>query len=128
MKTKIALLNKSVSLFLFLLATNISVGQTLKDEWVVCKNQNCKVLDPYFSKGVTLTWEGACTNEKADGYGKLTKYNNGSYESTYEGEYSQGIRQGKGKYTTSLKTVYTGQFTNGQLSGRGTVTCDDGAL
>jgi antitoxin component YwqK of YwqJK toxin-antitoxin module len=74
-----------------------------------------------------MKWEGACVNGKANGYGKLTKYKDGEYESTYEGEFYNGIRQGKGKFTHKDGTVAIGQFINGQLMGYGTRTSDDGS-
>lgn len=111
--------------FLFSLALTTH-GQTLKDEWVVCSNQDCKVLDPYFSKGVTMKWEGSCLNGKANGFGKLTKYKDGEYESTYEGEFQNGIREGRGKFIYKDKSVAVGNFKNGQLNGYGTRTSEDG--
>ena len=116
--------------FLFLMVmltmTITSNSQTLRDEWVVCNSQGCKILDPYYSEGVTFKWEGSCINGKADGYGKLTKYKNGEYESTYEGEFKNGIREGKGKFTHADKTIREGVFINGQMTGKGTMTSEDG--
>lgn len=112
-------------LILFTLALTTH-GQTLKDEWVVCNNQGCKLLDPYFSGGVTIKWEGSCENGKANGYGILTKYKDGEYESTYEGEFKNGIREGKGKFTHKDKSIAVGNFKGGQLVGYGTRTSEDG--
>jgi S1-C subfamily serine protease/antitoxin component YwqK of YwqJK toxin-antitoxin module len=121
-------MKKNIFTFLLLFFLTLTThGQTLKDEWVVCNNQGCKILDPYYSDGVTMKWEGACVNGKANGYGKLTKYKDGEYESTYEGEFYNGIRQGKGKFTHKDGTVAIGQFINGQLMGYGTRTSDDGS-
>jgi S1-C subfamily serine protease/antitoxin component YwqK of YwqJK toxin-antitoxin module len=94
-------------------------SQTLKDEWVVCNNQGCKLLDPYYSEEVTMKWEGSCVNGKANGYGKLIKYKNGEYESTYEGEFQNGIREGKGKFSHVSGTILVCNFTNGQAMGYG---------
>jgi S1-C subfamily serine protease/antitoxin component YwqK of YwqJK toxin-antitoxin module len=114
------------TLLLLFTITLTTHGQTLKDEWVVCNNQGCKLLDPYFSDGITMKWEGSCVNGKANGYGKLTKYKDGEYESTYEGEFQNGIRHGKGKFTHIDKTVAVGNFKDGQLTGYGTRTSEDG--
>ena len=112
-------------LLLFTLALTTH-GQTLKDEWVVCNSQGCKLLDPYYSDGVTMKWEGSCVNGKADGYGKLTKYKDGEYESTYEGEFKNGIRDGKGKFSHKDGTVREGIFINGQMTGKGVMSSNDG--
>ena len=117
------------NLFTLLLLLSICIttfAQTLKDEWIVCNNQGCKVLDPYYSDGVTMKWEGSCVNGKANGYGKLTKYKNGEYESTYEGEYKNGIREGKGKFTHD-GTICVGVFVDGQMTGYGTKIFDNGS-
>jgi antitoxin component YwqK of YwqJK toxin-antitoxin module len=101
-------------------------SQTLKDEWVVCNSQGCKILDPYYSNGVTFKWEGSCINGKADGYGKLTKFKNGEYESTYEGEFKNGIREGKGKFAYKDESILECKFINGQAIGLGTYELKDG--
>jgi hypothetical protein len=68
-------MNKCILNLIFLvILTNTIYGQTLKDEWVVCNNQGCKLLDLYFSDGVTMKWEGPCVNGKADGKEKLIKF------------------------------------------------------
>lgn len=110
----------------FLALVNSIYGQTLQDKWISCNNEGCQLLDPYFSDGVTVKWDGKCTNGKADGFGKLLKYKNGEYESTYEGEYKNGIREGKGKFSHQDGTITSGTFINGQLIGYGTRTDDDG--
>jgi len=120
-------MKKSIlNIMLLVTLTSTIYGQTLKDEWVVCNNQGCKLLDPYFSDGVTMKWEGSCVNGKANGFGKLTKYKNGEYESTYDGEFQNGIREGKGKFAHKDGSIATGQFINGQLMGYGSRTSDDG--
>ena len=110
------------TLFLsFLLATNfLANSQTLKDEWITVNSQGCKVLDPYFSDGVTIEWDGDCVNGKAHGVGKLIKYSNGEYESTYEGEFQNGMVEGKGKFTHKDGSVREGNFVAGQMTGKGT--------
>ena len=101
------------------------MAQTLKDELIIVNEQGCKVLDPYYSDGITMKWDGPCINGKANGFGKLTKYSNGEYESTYEGEYKNGIREGKGTFTHKDGSVAKGNFVNGQLSGFGSRISDE---
>ncbi|PCI92749.1 MAG: hypothetical protein COB15_17330 [Flavobacteriales bacterium] len=95
-------------------------GQTLKNEWVEVNNEGCTVLDPYYRVGVSETWDGKCINGKANGYGKLTKYVNEVIESIYEGDYKDGIREGKGKFThIGENSVLECTFHNGQAIGNG---------
>lgn len=98
---------------------------TLNNQWVDC-GQGCKLMDPYYSDGVTFIWEGNSNNGKADGYGIATKYKNGKFESKYEGYYKNGIRAGRGTFTHADGSVKTGVFVKGQLTGRGKMTTDDG--
>jgi hypothetical protein len=57
-------MKKNILTLLLLLTLALTThGQTLKDEWVVCNNQGCKLLDPYYSDGVTMKWEGSCVNK-----------------------------------------------------------------
>ena len=120
-------MRRSIFILTLLSALTITLNaQTLKDEWVVCNNQGCKLLDPYFSDGVTMKWEGSCVNGKANGFGKLTKYKDGEYESTYEGEFQNGIREGKGKFSHKDGTVRVGIFVAGQMTGKGTNTGENG--
>lgn len=121
-------MRKNIKILIVLLSITItSNSQTLKDEWLVCNSQGCKILDPYYSDGVTFKWDGSCINGKADGNGKLTKYNNGEIESIYEGEYKNGIREGKGKFThIGMKSVLECTFHNGQAVGFGTYELEGG--
>ena len=112
-------------ILLFTLSITLN-AQTLKDEWVICNTDGCKVLDPYFSNGVTMKWEGACVDGKANGFGKLTKYNNGQVESIYDGEFKNGSRDGEGKIIFKDKGVSVGTFKGGQLIGMGTWISDEG--
>ena len=95
------------------------------DKWVDCGN-GCQLLDPYYSEGVTFKWNGSAVNGKANGFGTAIKYKNGEYESTYEGHYKNGIREGKGKFTHADGTVRQGTFVNGQLVGHGTMDSENG--
>jgi len=113
------MIKKILALTILFTLTNPLFSQTLKDEWVVCNTQGCKLLDPYYSDGVTMKWEGSCVNGKADGFGKLTKYKDGQYESTYEGEFLNGIREGKGKFSHKSETILECNFKNGQAIGYG---------
>ena len=113
--------NIFTSLLLFTLALT-NHGQILKDEWVVCNNQGCKLLDPYFSEGVTMKWEGSCVSFKAHGFGKLTKYKDGEYESTYEGEFKNDKKEGNGKYTFPNGSIYEGEWKNDVAFGKGKIT------
>lgn len=118
---------KIINTILLTLIFSISgLSQTLEDKWITVNKDGCQVLDPYYSEGSSCTWDGGCQNGKANGFGKLLKYQNGEYESTFEGEYKNGIREGKGKFTHKDGTVREGLFENGQMIGKGTMISEDG--
>ena len=128
-KIRCSLIRMKIHLLTILFLITISItanSQTIKKEWVVSNSQGCKVLDPYFSDGVTMLWKGSCENGKANGSGKLTKFKYGEYESTYKGEYKSGIREGQGKFTHADGTTRTGKFVNGQMVGKGVMISEDG--
>lgn len=102
-----------------------SESYTLDETWVECNN-GVKILDPYYSAGVSFSWIGESKNGKANGYGTAIRYVNGQFDSKYEGSYIDGVREGKGTITGADGSVRTGTFINGQLTGKGTYKDDDG--
>jgi hypothetical protein len=44
----------------------------------------------------------------------------------YEGEFENGVRNGRGKMTFFDGTVYEGEFRSGKISGRGRKICTNG--
>ncbi len=115
----------SVALLLFSVQQIFAQSYTLVDKWVNA-GDGVQILDPYYSETSTVKWEGASKNGKANGFGILTKYNNGQFESKFEGYYKRGIREGKGKFTHMDGSVKEGIFVNGQLTGKGVMTTEDG--
>ena len=104
---------------LSLLIAYTCLSQVPSEQWVECNNSGCKLLDQYYVDGVTFKWDGKCSEGKADGIGKAIKFKNGDFESSYEGNYSKGIRQGQGKITFKGNVVREGNFINGELVGKG---------
>ena len=121
-------MKKSIlNLMLLVTMTTTIYGQTLKDEWVICNNQGCKLQDPYYTEGVSFKWDGSCINGKANGYGTAIKYENSTLHSTYIGEYVNGIRTGSGKFVRNLSNeTWEGNFINGQLFGYGKYKNENG--
>ncbi len=117
--------NRILIFYLVFNLSNIS-GQTLQDQWMECNKTGCKLLDPYYSDGATITWDGDCKDGKANGFGKAIKYQKGEYESTFEGNYVNGIREGNGKFKHITGSTLECPFINGQGIGHGTYTYDDG--
>lgn len=116
-----------IRLLFFMMISVICGGApvyTLNEQWVEC-GEGVKLLDPYYSPGVTFKWDGPSKNGKAHGTGTAIKYKNGELESKYVGEYKNGVREGKGKYFQH-GNEYTGNFVSGQLTGKGSMESENG--
>ena len=112
---------KLIGMILLIFSLEVSMyGQSMEDKWIMANKKGCKVLEPLVSEGVTVEWDGRCVDGKANGFGKLIRYQDGKLESTYEGEYEKGIRQGTGKFIAKDGKVSSGHFIQGQLMGLGT--------
>ena len=98
---------------------------TLNEQWVTTSD-GIKLLDPYYNVGVTFTWEGPTKGGKAHGIGTAKKYMQGKLESTYEGEYRNGVREGNGTFTHADGTVRKGTFVKGQMTGYGIMEAENG--
>ena len=98
---------------------------TLNEQWLNA-GDGVKLLDPYYGPGVTITWDGPSKGGKAHGTGTAKKYKNGELESTYVGEYKNGVREGKGTETKADGTVFKGTFQGGQMIGQGTMDYENG--
>ena len=114
-----------LAVFLSLVLTGNAQIYTLNEQWVSCGN-SCTLLDPYFSNGVSFEWTGGCKDGKAHGIGKATKYKNGKFESIYEGEYKNAVREGHGKFTHADGSIKEGTFVKGQLTGKGIMRDENG--
>lgn len=116
-----------IALILFFMAGSDSIAQTytLSEKWVDCGN-SCQIQDPYYNDGESIVWNGGCKDGKAHGKGTAVRYSGGEPVSTYEGEYKNGLREGRGRLILKSGTVKEGTFVKGQLTGEGTMTTEDG--
>ena len=71
--------------------------------------QKCKV----FVEALSLTYEGECKSDKANGKGKATG------QDSYEGEFKAGYPEGLGKYTWKLGDWFEGTWKKGYREGKG---------
>ncbi|MDC0178141.1 trypsin-like peptidase domain-containing protein [Polaribacter sp.] len=90
--------------------TLLSVEEKNDSRWIKINNSDCYIFDYFTEDEITFEWEGDCFDGKVNGYGKAIKYLNGQYYSTYEGEYVNGIRKGKGKWEKFNGEIIEGNF------------------
>ena len=62
--------------------------------WIKAKDNGCGVYDPEPVKGQELSWDGACVDGYADGYGVLSVFEKGNLAFTCEGNSNRGRFQG----------------------------------
>ena len=73
-----------------------------------------------------LIWIGYWDNNEKGKSGKLFKDEYNNLKLIYEGEYKNGLRDGKGVYYFNNGEVYDGKFKGGNIEGKGTLTWEDG--
>ena len=101
-------------------------ARTLEEKWILCSNVNCQILDSYYEEGVSFTWDGAISNNKAHGQGTAVRYINNELHSTFVGTYENGIRVGNGKLSWADGRELECEFMNNQATGQGRKTDPNG--
>ncbi len=79
----------------------------------------CQIWSDNYSANDSITWEGNCKDNYADGFGTLTWFQNQKPVATYVGAMKRGNPNGKGKYIINDFGILQGNFLNGQLDGQG---------
>lgn len=96
-------------------------GQFIKDT-----KTGCQIWSDNYSPKDSITWEGNCKDNYAEGFGKLTWFLNQKIDATYVGNMKKGNPNGKGKYIINNYGILQGNFKNGQLDGQGEIDYTDG--
>lgn len=109
---------KKILLILCLLPL-VAVARTMEEKWILCTNVNCQILDSYYEDGVSYTWDGGVSNNKAHGQGTAVRYVNGELHSTFVGLYENGKRTGKGTVTWPSGEVLECEFKDNLATGMG---------
>ena len=116
---------RKILLFVCLLPIMVC-ARTLEEKWILCSNANCQILDSYYEEGVSFTWDGAISNNKAHGQGTAVRYINNELHSTFVGTYENGIRVGNGKLSWADGRELECEFMNNQATGQGRKTDPNG--
>jgi hypothetical protein len=134
-----------------------AVQPALAEGWVKDAVTGCQVWSAETDAGKeTVTWSGACVDNKASGAGILVVMQKtglaGIYDGemkagrlhgegeiiikndetggfdTYTGDFAKGTLDGEGELVSSKGWSYSGQFKDGEEHGSGTVENDDGSV
>jgi hypothetical protein len=99
---------KNILIILFFAAGNLAGAQ----------NTDCKVVKPEISG----TYSGGCRNGLAQGKGIAQGTDR------YEGQFSKGLPEGRGKYTWAGGVYYDGQWKSGMRDGKGKMVYPDSVV
>ena len=115
----------SVFIFLFAQATAL-LGQVSIEDKFPCNSAGCSIYEFNHFDGMTYQWSGACKDGLAEGNGNLEAYFGDSIFYTFVGEYSKGLRKGKGVINYNDKITQTFNYVEGNAIGIGKAVSDDG--
>ncbi len=105
-----------IRLFLFAVLSWIicpARGQTFTSAYVKDAKSGCKVWAEYYSKPVTISWNGGCKNKLAEGAGTLIWYYEGKEYCRYTGIMKSGAPHGNGKTVWHNGYVQEGNYFDG---------------
>ena len=126
---------KKLSLHIFVTLMVCSLAQALPKcegdddtKWVNCfgtVKKEFSTSDKKIKRIANFTGEYGSTPGKPGGKGVSRVYENGIFDSSYEGEWKDGNPHGQGTETKSSH-VYVGEWKDGMKNGQGTYTSADG--
>ena len=83
--------------------------------WITATNQPCKIWNPQPQPNESVTWSGACKNGFASGKGVLQWTENGKADAEFDGEYSNGKRNGAGVLVMPDGSREAGEWSDDEL-------------
>lgn len=98
-------------------------GSYYDGEW---ENNKISGVGELFFPNQKLEYTGEWHNDEYNGWGTLYSGDDDDNWVKYEGEFQNGVREGRGKMTFVDGTVYEGEFRSGKISGRGRKVCPTG--
>jgi hypothetical protein len=102
-------------------------AQTLQPGWIADPKTGCRVSNPESVPDEAVTWSGGCAKGLAQGRGVLQWYRAGKPTGgRYEGEYRDGVMNGRGVATFESGNRYDGEWQDGRRTGRGVFTWPNG--
>ncbi len=101
-----------------------------KPHWHMVQNQDCEIWNNFPRPREAITWSGNCINGKIAGTGKavwnFVEHGN-ARQSTYDGEYNSGKRNGRGIFISANGYRYEGEYRDDKKHGQGAESWEDGS-
>ena len=113
-------LNKTISLILMLNSAQ-AFG-----EWFADPQSGCKIWDDSPQPTQSVKYEGSCLKKLAQGQGKATFFQNGSFDQSWDANWIEGKTSGKLTITYSDGSKYHGELLNGKQDGKGSAEFANG--
>lgn len=107
------------------LASQVS-AQYRPPQWTADARTGCRVWNSAPEPGESISWSGGCRDDLAQGHGVLQWFMDGKPGSRFEGEYREGLLNGRGVYVFANGSRYDGEYADDLRSGRGVFTHPDG--
>lgn len=107
---------------LFLLLALLGSANAIAGEWITDAANGCQAWNANPEPGESITWSGPCIANKATGTGILQWFLNGKPSGRREGQFLDGMSQGKGIDTDSKGNRYAGEFEKNVYRGKGLFT------
>lgn len=114
-----------VTLWLVLLALP-AAAQYAQPRWTADARTGCRVWNSAPEPGDSVSWTGGCRNGLAQGQGVLQWFMDGKPASRFEGDYRDGLLDGKGVYIFANGARYEGEYRDDLRHGRGLLIEPDG--
>lgn len=93
--------------------------------WILDKRKNCRVWNNYPRDDEHVTWDGQCSEGKAEGYGRLSWFSRGVEYETVEGNFHDGRINGEAFVKVDDGHFFEGEFKDNRPNGFGTFTQGD---
>lgn len=91
-----------------------SFAQDNEGKFIKDKTTRCTVWFKYYFSEDSVSWNGGCKNQMADGNGTMIGYTKGKQTSKYVGTMQNGKPNGQGVFTFGNGLKLEGNFSNGE--------------
>lgn len=102
-------------------------AQTVQPRWIGDPTTGCRVWNSAPEPGDSISWSGDCRDGLAQGRGTLQWFKDGKPASRFDGQFRDGVLDGRGVYTFANGARYEGEYVEDLRHGWGVLTETDGS-
>jgi len=112
------------SFFLLLMTTDVLAQKP--PDWILVGKGGCVVWNASPRPGDSASWTGVCVAGPVNGAGTLQWFQEGRPADRFEGEFRDGLMEGRGTYVWAGGDRYVGQFHTNLRNGQGAMSFVNG--